>query len=173
MALFRENTLGIEKVGVTVSIPSNIYSKLKYYLKCVACTLNIGEELAEFIDYANPKNNSLTLAQKKALVTLCALFSPDELAGKCWFNKEDLDSSNEFFKLSHVENTLAVSENIFIGAQSRRVLQVMFFKMAWIQNFYIGPMKLAIDDIKAETNRKNLILNLNHIIIKSDNNRSI
>ena len=147
-AFLNQNRIGVARVGVTVNVPSNPYSKLMYYLSCVASSLDIRNELAEYTNYAY--TISLTLADKKKIVVLCSLFSPDELIGKCWFPNEDIDSSNEFFELSQVTNQLLVTENILIGAHSRRVAKVMFFQRSWMNNNYFNPLAFAINDIRNE-----------------------
>lgn len=149
MAFLSSNQIGIKRTTVRVNIPNNSYSKLKYYLSCVASSFEILDELANYTtDYKN--TNSLTLSEKKNIVKLCNLFNPNELIRKCWFQNEEMDSINEFFELSHVRNSLVVSQNILIGAHNRRVVNVMFFKNSWMDAFYFKPISLVTQEIKNE-----------------------
>lgn len=146
MAYLERNQIGIKNEGQTVTVPNNDFARLKYYLSCVAGTLEVREQLSEYIDYSN--YTFLSLADKKTIVTLCYLFSPDELINKCWFHSEDIDSNNEFFEIGIAQTKVLLTQNVMVGSQNRRVAKVMFFKRNWLERFYIEPVKGAIREIQ-------------------------
>lgn len=146
MAFLQQHEIDIKKTSQSVTVPINPFAKLKYYLLCVASSLDVREELAEYTDYT--RCNFLSLVEKKAIVALCYVFSPDELIGKCWFVNQEMDCNNEFFELSHAQKTLLVAENVVIGAQNRRVANIMFVKKIWIENNFLNPMKAALHEIE-------------------------
>jgi len=147
MALsFQQNEIGIKKIGVTANVPQNPFAKLMYYLGCVGSVLEISDEFGELIKYE--RYYALTLDEKKKLITLCYLFSPDVLIDKCWFESPNMDDSNDFLELTHVKNTLVCAESIMIGGRNRRVAKIMLFKRSWLQNNYLTPMRSACSQIQ-------------------------
>ena len=141
MAAFVSERIGIKETGQTVTVPNNKTAKLMYYLKCVAAVLKLeNPNLTRLTNFRN--YNSLTDAEMDALLALVILFSPDELLGKVFFPSEDCGGSdNQFFELSAVSHMLAVSDNILIGGERKRVAKVMLFQMSWMDKYYITPLK--------------------------------
>ncbi|KAK2553996.1 hypothetical protein P5673_024706 [Acropora cervicornis] len=77
-----------------------------------------------------------------ALLAMVILFSPDKLMGKVFFPDEDCGGrTNQFFELSSVSHMLAVTDNILIGGERKRVAKVMLFKMSWLENNYLTPLR--------------------------------
>ena len=141
MAAFVGERIGIKDTTVTVTVPNNATAKLMYYLDCVATVLKLeNPNLRRLKNYQN--YNSLTDAEIDALLALVILFSPDELLGKVFFPSEDCGGhTNQFFELSAVSHMLAVSDNILIGGESKRVAKVMLFEMSWMDTNYFTPLK--------------------------------
>ena len=141
MAAFVGERIRIKDIGARVTVPNNATAKLMYYLECVATVLKLeNPNLRRLTNYQN--YNSLTDAEIDALLALVLLFSPDELLGKVFFPSEDCGgSTNQFFELSAVSHMLAVSDNILIGGESKRVAKVMLFKMSWMDKNYLTPLK--------------------------------
>ncbi len=128
-ALVRER-VGIKDIGTRVTVPDNPKAKLMYYLESVASVLDINSpNLNRLKNYQN--YYSLTEAETDALLALVLLLSPDELLNKVFFHSEDCGGKrNQFLELSAVSNMLAVTNNIVIGGERKRVAKVMFFKMS-------------------------------------------
>ncbi len=139
-ALVRER-VGIKEYGTTVTVPANPKAKLMYYLDSVASVLDLNSpNLSRLRNHQN--YYSLSEAETDALLALVLLFSPDELLNKVFFHSEDCGgSTNQFFELSAVSSMLAVSDNIVIGGERKRVAKIMFFKRSWIENNYITPIR--------------------------------
>ena len=84
----------------------------------------------------------LSDAEIDALLALVLLFSPDELIGKVFIHSEDCGgSTNQFFELSSVTHMLAVSDNVLIGGERKKVAKIMFFKRCWLEDNFISPLR--------------------------------
>lgn len=150
----QHNKYGIEDVGVICQVPDNPFAKLAYYLGMVGTCLGIKGELGELADYS--RFRWFTLDDKKKIVSLAYLLSPDELIGKCWFPSENLNCSNEIYELSQVQNNIIYSSVIRIGSRSRRVAKIMLFKRSWIENNYLRPLQSAVQIINYQGKKKTL-----------------
>lgn len=141
MAALISERVGIKETGTKVNIPDNSKAQLMYYLDCVAHVVElVNPNLNRLRDFK--KYYLLNDAEIDALLVLVLLFSPDELIGKVFFPSEDCGgSSNQFFELSSVSHMLAVSENVVIGGERKRVAKIMFFKRSWLENNYISPLR--------------------------------
>ena len=141
MAAFVQERVGIKEFGQAVMVPDNPQARLMYYLDCVAVVIQLNNpNLRRLKNYQN--YNSLTDAEIDALLALVILFSPDELLGKVFFPSEDCDGySNQFFELNAVSHMLAVSDNILIGGERKRVAKVMSFQRSWMEYNYLTPIR--------------------------------
>lgn len=135
------NRVGIKDISTTASVPNNPRAKLMYYLNCVAGVIQLDSpNLIRLRDYRN--HYLLNESEIDALLALVILFSPDELSGKVFFPSEDCGgSTNQFFELNSVSQTLAVADNILIGGERKRVAKVMFFQRSWMENYYFSPIR--------------------------------
>ena len=140
MAALIGEKVGIKKTGTNVTVPGSQTAKLMYYLNCVAHVIQLDNpnltRLRNFQSYYLLSDEEID-----ALLALVLLFSPDELIGKVFFHSEDCGGdANQFFELSSVTHMLAVSDNVLIGGERKRVANIMFFKRCWMQNNYISPL---------------------------------
>ena len=122
-------------------MPESPTATLMYYLHCVAHVIELDNpNLSRLRDYES--YHLLSDVEIDALLALVLLFSPDELIGKVFFPSEDCGRySNQFFELSSVTHMLAVSENVLIGGERKRVAKIMFFKRCWLEENYISPLR--------------------------------
>ena len=141
MATLVSERVGIKKTGVTTSVPPNSKAKLMYYLDCVATLIELNNpNLRRLRDYQT--YYLLNDAETDALLAIVLLFSPDKLVGKVMFHSEDCGGSrNEFYELSAVSHMLAVTDNIVIGGERKRVAKIMFFQRVWMQDNYLTPIR--------------------------------
>ena len=140
MAALIGERVGIKKTGTTVTVPESPTAKLMYYLNCVASVFQLDDRninrLRNYRSYYLLNDTEID-----ALLALVILFSPDELIGKVFFHSEDCGgNANQFFELSSVTHMLAVSDNVLIGGERKRVANIMFFKRCWMQDNYISPL---------------------------------
>ena len=140
MAALIGERVGIKEMGTDVTVPDSPTAKLMYYLDCVALVIKLEDRnLDRLRNYRS--YYSLNDTEIDALLALVLLFSPDELIGKVFFPSDDLrGSSNKFFELSSVTHMLAVSDNVLIGGERRRVAKIMLFKRYWLEYCYIAPL---------------------------------
>ena len=142
MAVFMRERLGMERTGHAVTVPNNARAKLMYYLNCVCNVLQLNNpNMRRMRNYS--QYHTLSDTEETQLLYLAVLLSPDELIGKVFFPSDELcgDSNNEFYELSQVRNTFAVSSSVIIGGEQTRVAKIMTFKMSWMTNNYIEPIK--------------------------------
>ena len=132
---------GMKDISATVTVPANPKAKLMYYLSCVKTVIQLDDStLQRLTDYHN--YHLLTDPETDALLAMVILFSPDELIGKVFFHNEDCrGGTNQFLELSAVSHMLAVTDNVLIGGERKRVAEVMLFKMSWMDKNYFTPLK--------------------------------
>jgi len=140
-AIIHGERVGIKDTTRSVTVPANPKAKLMYYLDCVATVIQLDNpnlsRLRNFSSYY-----SLSDEETDALLILIVLLSPDKLIGKVFFHREDCGGrSNQFFELSAVTHMLAVSDNVLIGGESKRIAKIMFYQRSWMENNYIAPFR--------------------------------
>jgi predicted Fe-S protein YdhL (DUF1289 family) len=144
MALaFRQNEFGVKRTGQSVTVADNDIAKLMYYLNCVCTTIdcNNDPEIRRFTNYSNW--HSLSTDEQRQLVVLCYTFSPDIFEDKIFFQKDALciGCRNEFYEISQVSSQLVAVRSIIIAGRTRRVNNIMAYKMSWMQSNYLEPMR--------------------------------
>lgn len=144
MALFNRTKFNIRNISSTVTIPNSPVARLMYYFECVCTLLQMNTSDSPNIHRLKQYNlhGFLTAAQKKELVVLCLILSPDNLLNKCIFVDENLRGSlNEFYEVSAVQNQLLVARSIIVNGQRKRVNKIMICRFAWLQKNFIQPMQ--------------------------------
>ena len=144
MAGFVAQRFGMRDISGTTpaKIPPNAKAKLMYYLSCVKTVIQLNDStLQRLTDYQN--YYLLTEPEIDALLAMVILFSPDELLRKVFFLDEDCGGwNNQFFELTAVSHMLAVTDNILIGGERKRVAKVMFFQRSFLdRDFYFTPLR--------------------------------
>ncbi|XP_015763865.1 PREDICTED: uncharacterized protein LOC107342856 isoform X2 [Acropora digitifera] len=141
MAGFVAKRAGMRDISTTVTVPNNSKAKLMYYLSCVKTVIQLDDStLQRLTDYHN--YHLLTDRETDALLAMVILLSPDELIGKVFFHNEDCrGGTNQFLELSAVSHMLAVTDNVLIGGERKRVAEVMLFKMSWMDTNYFTPLR--------------------------------
>jgi hypothetical protein len=144
MALaFGHHEIGVKRTGERATVADNDIAKLMYYLKCVCTTIECNDqpEIRRFTNYSNWR--SLSTDEQQQLFVLCYTLSPDILQNKVFFQNDTLciDTSNEFYEISQVSRQLVAAQSIVIAGQTRRVNKIMTYKMSWMQENYLEPMR--------------------------------
>ena len=141
MAALIGERVGIKDTTCTATVPENPKAKLMYYLHCVATVIQLDDpNISRLRNYGS--YYLLSDAEIDALLVLILLLSPDELIGKVFFPSEDCGGrTNQFFELSAATHMLAVSDNVLIGGESKRVANIMFFQRRWMEDNYISPLR--------------------------------
>lgn len=131
----------IKRTGFIVEVPDNPWAKLMYYLSCVDNVIDFGIP-KQLIDYKNYKDN--TFENKNKILLLAEVMFPKFFDEKCVFIQDDslcLNSSNEFYEISHVKCAVAITENFFIAGKQVRTLKIMSYKNKWATKNYYEPME--------------------------------
>ncbi|OWF49121.1 hypothetical protein KP79_PYT01099 [Mizuhopecten yessoensis] len=157
-AIAGRTRLEVEDISSKATVPNNHRAKLMYYLSSVTTVLDMDDSdsanLRRLCDYSN--YSRLSSEETSQLILLCALLSPDVLLNKCIFADDDMcgEFSNSFYKISAVRSRVMVSSSIMIAGQNRSVNKVMFFKMEWLRENYLEPIKYFADEMAAEKRRQ-------------------
>lgn len=143
---------GIRATGTTATIPDNPMARLMYYLKSVDILVDFGipDDLCDYRNYYN-----LSFDEENQVLMLATILTPDLFVKKgVMINEPRLcpDANNEFYEISDVQHAIAVTEEFTIAGKQVHTLRIMAFKMAWIENNYINPIKFYLPRIKALAN---------------------
>lgn len=150
MALVGEiQQLRLKNIGDNVNIPNNYTAKLMYYLNCVFSVLEVpNEDLHIFTSYNSYM--SVSNVQQQVIILLCTEFSPDKLINFGIFNLIDDDfsstSKNNFYEISNTTTSIAAFQNLIIGDYNCKALRIMLFNKAWLEQFYLNPLKILTDE---------------------------
>ena len=133
--------IGIKKTGTSCTVPNSPVAKLMYYFNCVCSCLEADEdyEIHRLKNYQN--YSSLSDEEEAKLFVLCLALSPDKLIGAVFIHSEDIDSNNEFFELSEVSTRMVLTDSLMVGGRHKKVSKIMMFKKAWLEKFYLEPIK--------------------------------
>lgn len=149
--VLRNNRVGVETTGVTVTVPNDPRAKLMYYLNCMCVVLNLenkGYDLTRLTNYQQYYN--LSDVDEQTLVLLCLKLSPDVMEGKCIFLNPDAcgDTQNEFFNLRSTNVTVAAVQSVVVGEARVAVKEIMCYKLSWLQNNFLEPITVLLRKIK-------------------------
>ena len=147
MAAFLEREqVQIKATGGSTTVPNSPIAKLMYYFECVcSCVADSDDPSIKRLRAYQTNYNSLSSAEKSALLTLCLALSPDKLMNSVFFLNEDINGANKFFEVSAVSTKLLVSDSLLIGGQRKRVRSIMMFKKEWIERYYLQPLKSFVE----------------------------
>lgn len=143
---------GIRATGTTTTIPDNPMARLMYYLNSVNTLVDFGipNDLCDYRYYYN-----LSFDEENQVLMLAGLLSPDLFINKgIMINEPRLcpDANNEFYEISDIQQAIAITEEFTIAGRQVHTLRIMAFKMAWLENNYINPMKSYLPRIRALAN---------------------
>ena len=144
-AVIGSTQIHVKKTGISTTVPDNPIAKLMYYFNCVCCCVEADDDYTtrRLRDYKN--YSSLSSQEEAQLLILCLALSPDKLIGSIFLPASDDEDfsgcTNEFYELSAVSTRVLVSESLMVGGQQKRVRKIMKFKKAWIEKFFINPLR--------------------------------
>ncbi|CAF1050307.1 unnamed protein product [Rotaria sordida] len=139
--LFRDQ-FSLRPTSTRATVPDNDLARLMYYLNCVFNAIEYkDQDVRRYRDYHNW--SLLSDTEQRAVLVFALALSPNELDGQVFFHSDELcgDSSNKFYELSQVRHQLLAVQSIVISGQTHNVKKIMTYKMSWIQNNYIEPVK--------------------------------
>ena len=145
-AVVGRTEINVRETTRKVTVPNSPIATLMYYFDCVCTCVEADNNstIRRLRDYQN--YSSLSGEEKKQLLGLCLVLSPDKLVGSIFFPASDDEEFNDgcnngFFKVSAVSTKLLVAESLLIGGQQKKVQSIMKFKKSWIENNYLNPLR--------------------------------
>ena len=139
--------VGIKKMGVSASIPSNDYARLMYYLNCILYCIPNFDLPKKYTNYGSYYH--LTGDEEKEVVLLALLLSPDLLLNKIIFAVPNgspalSGRTNEFYEISETHKLGAVATNledfVVIKGERVRVNKIMLMCENWLKDYYLNPI---------------------------------
>lgn len=155
---YNRQEVKITETTVDATVPDNDTARLMYYLNCMCCVLQL--EVSDYSikrlrDYK--KYYLLTTDEKKELLRLCGLISPEKMDGQCIFHSEEIcgvDATNRFFRVDSTDTGFVAAANVFVGAVQVSVTKFMVYKTKWVNRYYIDPMN-RITRVVTNTTKNN------------------
>jgi hypothetical protein len=142
MAYVQHKQYGIKDISVTVNVPQNDTARLMYYLNCVCQAIQYDDNnISRYRNYNNW--SQLSNEDIRLLVVLCYTLSPDVFNNKVFFQSDALcgNNANKFFEINEVNHQLLAVQSIVVAGRTCRVNKIMTYKMSWMQNNYLNPMR--------------------------------
>ena len=137
----REQT-GLKEFGRCITVADNPRAKLMYYLHSVTNVITLDDaDVRRLRNYGNYA--SLTDDDTRTLLAIVVLLSPDELMDKVFFQSDELCGmyDNKFFEVKQVSHVLAITGNVVIGGERKRVNKIMTFRKSWLRENYLEPLQ--------------------------------
>ena len=155
MAFFQRNQYGFKEEQHGTVRPANDVARLMLYFNCVCYVIQYNDTDVSRLRNCN-NWASLSSEEIRLLFALCATLTPDIFNNKVFFNSDALcgDSPNKFFEISQVSNQLLAVESIIIAGRRYRVNKIMTYKMSWMYDYYINPMKRLAQNLNTTTTSK-------------------
>ena len=131
------NRVRIIDQSETTTVSFNPKARLMYYLYCVSRVLRT-DNLEKYTDYKNFENTPDSEIDE--ILDLARIFNPKAMVEAGVFKlEENIDAGNKFLKITNEQTGIHADQEIFIGGITVRVLQLMLFKMTWLQRNYLEP----------------------------------
>lgn len=133
--------------GSNVTVPNNPTAKLMYYLNCMCKVLNLYQteyditRLTDFRRYVCISDEDLA-----SMIILCSYLDPGTLTDVCIFQDEVAcgNKVNKFCDVNTLPKNMAAAKSVTVGNVKVKVLKIMFYKMAFIETYYVEPLAYFI-----------------------------
>ena len=142
MALLWRDRFGLRPTSVRTKVPDDDVARLMYYLHCVFTAIEYkDQDVRRYRDYQ--EYDSLSYQEQRMVWFLASTLSPDEFDDKVFFHSDELcgDRGNKFYELSQVRHQVLAVQSVLIAGQTRRVKQIMTYKMSWMKKNYYEPIE--------------------------------
>ena len=142
--------VGYKATGRTVTVPSNNFARLMYYLNCVASITDLDKIIPSSLRDYN-EYSSLTYSEKKQLVKLCFILTPKFFVqNKVFINDDELhilpeNTSNQFYEVNDTRIGVHINSGLTIAGRRVTVSKYMVFERNWIKNNWENPISAVAD----------------------------
>ena len=141
-ATLNYNSIHVQAIGRTVTVPDNDIARLMYYLSCVDTVIR-HDQTDRLSDYENYYR--LTKAEEDLLLQLVLLFNPKIFINAGIFIVDQsllpYNMDNEFYQITDQRIGIHVNQEIIIGGKSVKVLKIMACNLSWLNRNYINPIE--------------------------------
>jgi len=149
--------ISMEAVGKATTVPSNAYAQLMYYLGIMKSLVPAFDLPSELVDYSRYYN--LTSDQKKIVLLLSVIFTPEEILNKLIFVVENGSpllngSANEIYKISNATSFLHVQKDLIIDGKVIEIVQIMVCTENWVRSYWINPILSLKDELERILNEE-------------------
>ena len=145
-ATLNYNSIHVQAIGRTVTVPDNDIARLMYYLSCVDTVIR-HDQTDRLSDYENYYR--LTKAEEDLLLQLVLLFNPKIFINAGIFIVDQsllpYNMDNEFYQITDQRIGIHVNQEIIIGGKSVKVLKIMACNTEWLNRNYINPLNNIIN----------------------------
>eukprot|EP00276_Gloeochaete_wittrockiana_P012215 CAMPEP_0184373598 /NCGR_PEP_ID=MMETSP1089-20130417/164587_1 /TAXON_ID=38269 ORGANISM="Gloeochaete wittrockiana, Strain SAG46.84" /NCGR_SAMPLE_ID=MMETSP1089 /ASSEMBLY_ACC=CAM_ASM_000445 /LENGTH=366 /DNA_ID=CAMNT_0026716569 /DNA_START=52 /DNA_END=1148 /DNA_ORIENTATION=+ len=149
--------LGVEDVSTNVTVSSNCWARLMYYLDSVnSCLNDDGDDLVP----RSLRNHEMyyALSEDEKLVILAVCTGPlliSNLVGKILFPAKDLDgNSNKFYKITETTELVALGIRadrvVGIGGSKKEVNTIMLMTEGWANKNFFKPLEEAARSLQRQ-----------------------
>ena len=142
MAYVQHNQVGVQDISVDANVPDNDVARLMYYFSCVCSAIEYNDN--DISRYRNYRHwSQLSNEEIRILLVLCHTLSPDLFDNKVFFQSDALcgNSPNKFLEINQVKHQLLAVQSIVVAGRTCRVNKIMTYKMSWMLNNYLNPMR--------------------------------
>ena len=141
-ATLKYNSIQVQAIGRTVTVPNDDIARLMYYLSCVDTVIR-HDQTDRLSDYEHYYR--LTQAEEDLLLKLVVIFNPKIFINAGIFivdqNLLPYNMDNEFYQITDQRIGIHVNQEIIIGGKSVKVLKIMACNSAWLNRNYINPIE--------------------------------
>jgi len=132
--------LHLEATGTKVNLCNDPIHRLMYYLNCIETISSF--DFGHLSDFKNYGIYNTSVWEE--VISTASVFNPEKMLSLNFFILDDeLESNNEFYKITH-EQALAMSNGIItIGAYRGKITKNMKCRIIWLSENYYIPMQNA------------------------------
>lgn len=136
-------SVGVRETGCPRRVAANDVARLMYYLHCV--TVRLGMDVLQDHLVKDTRWARLTAADTDAVYRAALVLSPDQFLHTVLF--QDATGAycggdgNQFVELTAVTDAVSVTLTQTLRGQRRQARRVMFFRRAWLDAYYLEPLR--------------------------------
>jgi hypothetical protein len=147
-----DGSVGWKRIGQKVTIDSNPFARLKYYLSCVkTCIPGLSDLPEQLTDHTKYRN--LSVNEMLAIVALVGVYDIKTMIRAGIF-VPDFDSvickdfSNDFLEITDRRVTAVAVGSVILAGRQVKVSKKMLFTENWVKNNFLTPISEALTKLQ-------------------------